>query len=44
MKEETYLTDLSAAAWAILVPLLPPPQVRGRPREHGWHSILEAIF
>jgi putative transposase len=44
MKADAYLTDLSEVEWAILGPLLPPPQGRGRPREHGWRSILEAIF
>lgn len=44
MQEDAYRTDVSEAEWAILMPLLPPSQVRGRPREHGWRSILEAMF
>jgi putative transposase len=44
MKADAYITDLSEAEWAILMPLLPPPHGRGRPREHGWRIILEAIF
>ena len=44
MNRQTYKTDLTDDQWTILEPLLPPPSVRGRPREHSLREILNAIF
>ena len=44
MKKPPSLTAWSAAAWAILLPFLPPPAPRGRPRTQGWRGLLEARF
>lgn len=38
------MTDLSDAEWNLIGPLLPPPNKRGRPREHAWREILNSIF
>jgi putative transposase len=39
-----YTTDLTDAQWALLEPLLPPVLKWGRPREHCYREILNAIF
>jgi putative transposase len=39
-----YPSDLTAAQWEIIEPLLPPPPTVGRPRLHGLLEILNAIF
>ena len=44
MRRRRYPTDLTDAEWDRLIPLLPPPQQRGRPREHSAMEILDAIF
>jgi len=44
MNRQTYKTDLTDDQWTSLKPLLPPPSVRGRPREHSLREILNAIF
>jgi putative transposase len=43
-KRKRYFTDVTAAEWRLLAPLLPPPPPTGRPREHEWREILNAIF
>jgi putative transposase len=44
MRRRRYPTDLTDAEWDRLTPLLPPPEPRGRPREHSAREILDAIF
>ena len=44
MCRAAYLTDLSDAEYACLVPHLPPPASRGRPRLRPLREILDAIF
>lgn len=39
-----YTTDLTDDQWALLEPLLPPLLKWGRPREHSYREILNAIF
>ncbi len=39
-----YPTDLNDSEKRIIAPLLPKPSQRGRPREHEWYEILNAIF
>jgi len=41
---KAYQSDLSDAEWSCLEPHLPSPEVTGRPRLHGLHEILDAIF
>lgn len=42
---QTYPTDLNDTEWQILEQYLPRPRTRrGRPREHAWRTILNAIF
>jgi putative transposase len=44
MKCKYYDTDLTDAEFAILEPLLPPREARGRPRAVALREILDAIF
>jgi putative transposase len=44
MDTHTYLTDLSAAKWRLLEPLLPSPARIGRPRRHSLRTIMHAIL
>jgi len=44
MARLAYPTDLTDAQWALLAPLLPPPQPGGRPRTVNLREILNAIF
>ena len=44
MPRYTYPTDLSDAEFACLVPLLPPPKRRGRPRKRPVRETVDAIF
>jgi putative transposase len=44
MERKRYPTDLSAAEWSWLVPHLPPPKQRGRPRLHSPREILGGVF
>ena len=44
MNREPYPSDLTDAQWAILEPLLPPPQPLGRPRETDLREVLNALF
>ncbi|MGI8746490.1 MAG: transposase [Bryobacteraceae bacterium] len=37
-------TDLSDAAWALVVPLLPPALPGGRPRTTDIRAVVNAIF
>src|SRR3954463_7671639 len=39
-----YETDLTDAEWALLEPLMPEPNQRGRPREWPLREIMNAIF
>lgn len=39
-----YETDLSDKEWAVIEPHLPPPGLRGRPRDWTWREIVNAIF
>ena len=39
-----YPSDLTDAAWAILEPLMPEEQVRGRPRETSLREVVNAIL
>ena len=42
--ELRYETDLTDAEWALLEPLMPKPNQRGRPREWPLREIMNAIF
>ena len=42
--ELRYETDLTDAEWALLEPLMPEPNPRGRPREWPLREIVNAIF
>ena len=41
---QTYPTDLNDTEWMIIAPYLPEENTTGRPREHPWREILNAIF
>ena len=41
---QAYSTDLDDMAWLLLEQLLPAPAKTGRPREHSYREILNAIF
>jgi putative transposase len=41
---QAYPTDLNDTQWNVLAPLLPPSAKTGRPREHSWREIVNAIF
>lgn len=43
-KRKRYPTDVTQAEWRILEPLMPAEAATGRPREHPWREILNAIF
>ena len=40
----SYSSDLTDEQWEIIKPLLPPPAVRGRPREVDMREVLNTIF
>ena len=42
--KQTYPTDLNDTQWHVLAPELPAACRMGRPREHAWRTILNAIF
>lgn len=45
--QQTYPTSLNDTEWAIIEQYLPEPQAKGpggRPREHPWRTLLNAIF
>jgi len=44
MKELPYPSDLTAAQWALIEPLLPAAKLRGRRRKVDLRSITNAIF
>jgi len=41
---QAYSTDLNDTEWSIIAPYFPEEQLAGRPREHSWREILDAIF
>jgi putative transposase len=44
MEIRRYPTDLSDEEWRCIVPHLPEPTARGRPRLHGLRAVLDAVF
>jgi len=42
--KQTYPTDLNDTQWQAIAPYLPAPRATGRPRQHAWRTILNAIF
>ncbi|WKZ45894.1 MAG: IS5 family transposase [Anaerolineales bacterium] len=42
--QQAYPTDLNDTEWARIAPYLPEPSSTGAPRQHGWRTILNAIF
>jgi len=44
MRRKPYPSDLTDAQWALLQPLLPPPEHRGRPRKTDLREIVNALF
>jgi len=44
MERASYSTDLTDEEWAQISPVLPPPCTRGRPREHDFREIVNAIL
>ena len=42
--KQTYPTDLNDTQWQVIAPELPGDSRRGRPREHDWRTLLNAIF
>ena len=41
---QAYPTDLNDTEWKTIAPYLPEEKTTGRPREHTWREILNAIF
>jgi putative transposase len=44
MSRRAYPTDLTDARWAILEPLVPPPQPGGRPPAHARRELINAML
>ena len=44
MSRRAYPTDLTDAQWAILEPLVPPPQPGGRPPAHARRELTNAML
>lgn len=44
MSRDPYPTDLTDRQWALVEPLLPPPNERGRPMKHTRREIVNAIL
>jgi putative transposase len=44
METHPYRTTLTDAEWEVIRPLFPPPPATGRPRQHRWRTLLDAIF
>ncbi len=44
MNRQRYPSDLSAAQWARIAPLIPPAKAGGRPRTVNIREIINAIF
>jgi transposase len=42
--KQTYPTDLNDTQWQVIAPDLPASGRMGRPREHDWRTILNAVF
>lgn len=42
--QQIYPTDLNDTQWSKIRPYLPTEASTGRPREHGWRTILNSIF
>jgi len=42
--QQIYPTDLNDTQWSKIRPYLPAEAATGRPREHGWRTILNGIF
>ena len=42
--QRIYPTDLNDTQWSKIRPYLPAEAATGRPREHGWRTILNGIF
>ena len=43
-KREPYPSDLTAAQWALIAPLLPPAKPGGRPRTTQLREVINAVF
>ena len=43
-RTQIYPTDLNDSEWVRIAPMLPEAKRTGRPREHDWRRILNAIF
>lgn len=41
---KVYPSDLSEMEWQLIMPHLPADNLLGRPREHSWRELLNAIF
>lgn len=41
---QAYPTDLNDTEWSKIAPYFSQPAATGRPRQHGWREILNAIF
>ena len=41
---KTYPSDSTDAEWEFIMPHLPAPSLLGRPLEHAWREIIDAIF
>ena len=39
-----YLTDMTDAQWAVILPLLPPPCSTGHPRQHDLRAVVNALL
>jgi putative transposase len=44
MARDPYPSDLRDDEYARIEPLLPEPPARGRPRQHAWRAVLDAVF
>jgi putative transposase len=44
MSTRLYATDLTDVEWNLIRPLLPAQARTGRPRQHSWRTLLNAIF
>jgi putative transposase len=44
MERILYPTDLTDTEWPLIEPLLPESGKPGRPPQHSWRDILNAIF
>jgi putative transposase len=44
MRQKTYPSDLTAAQWALIEPLLPPANPNTRPRKHPMREVVNALL